>query len=277
MAFELMGALLCPSGHVPAEGSFTPESLHTSSNVWMMTCGGMCANPSVRERDVMLPDFTGEWVCFACDGDMDAFLAEMGAGLLARLSARVRRYDVDKIVRVFKQRGNDLDIDVRGTRKFTQILTVGGGPQVCEDEDGAVLVEPAWERRGKEGYVLCFEMTEQDGSRPRTARHWISGNELTIEYTTRTACCVKWRYRRRGGQGSKPSVMLNPPPPPRAELMRNGKPDFSGTWLSYTWEGDVEGFLRRDGRWKSWTHGDVCNELWSWNDSEGHCAEWTTA
>lgn len=199
------------------------------------------------EKTAGLPDFSGEWVCWACDGDVDAYLAEMGAGLLARLGARIRRYDVGNLVRVFKQRGNDLDIDVRGRRKFTQILTVGGGQQVCEEEDGAVLVEPVWERRGKEGYVLCLEICEQDGSKPRTTRQWISGNELTIETTTRTACCVKCHYRRRGGQALKTTAMANPPPAPSAELMKSGKANFSGTWNSYGWEGDVDGFFEEMG------------------------------
>jgi len=209
------------------------------------TCGvvGVCSNPPV-ERTIGVPDFSGEWVCFACDGDMDAFLTEMGTGLLARLGARMRTYDVGNIVRVFKQRGNDLDIEVRGRRKFTQMLTVGAGQQVCEEEEGAVLVEPVWERHGKEGYVLSFEMSEQDGSKPRTMRHWISGNELTIECTTRTGRCVKWRYRKKGGL---PAPMLDPPPPPPEELMRNGKPDFSGTWNSYKADGDVEAFFEEMG------------------------------
>lgn len=211
----------------------------------MKTCG-MCES-SASPSTAALPDFSGEWVCFACDGDMDSYLTEMGTGLLDRLHARIRRYDVGNTMRVLRQKGNDLDIDVRGRKTFTQLLVIGGGQQVCEEEDGIVLVEPVWERNGKEDCVLCLEMTEQDGSRPRTARHWISGGELTIEYTTRTACCVKWRYRRRGGQRPKPSAMPNPPPPPSAELIRNGRPDFSGTWHSYKCEGDVDGFFEEMG------------------------------
>lgn len=195
-----------------------------------------------------MPDFSGEWVSSNYEGDMDAFLAEMGAGIVARLGARMRRYDVDNTVRIFRQKGNDLDVDVRGWRKYTQMLTVGGGQQICEEEDGAVLVEPVWEPRGKDSYVLCFEISEQDGTKPRTARHWISGNELFIEYTTRTGCCVRWRYRRRVNPGTKaPSAMLKPPPPPRPELMKNGRPDFSGTWTSHTCNGDVEGFFEEMG------------------------------
>jgi len=223
----------------------------------MMTCG-VCTTPSTGERpSATVPDFSGEWVAFACEGDMDAFLAEMGTGLLARLGARLRRYDVDNTVRVFKQKGNQLDIDVdtyaigdvRGRRRFTQMLTVGGGQQVCEDEEGVVLVEPVWERRGKDNFVLCFEITEQDGTKPRTARHWISEGELIIECTTRTGCCIKWRCRRRIGTGAAKaaSVMLNPPPPPRPELVNNGRPDFSGTWISQTYEGDVDGFFEEMG------------------------------
>lgn len=228
-------------------------SASSPSNFWMSTCG-ICSIPVAADssRPSEVPDFSGEWVCTACDGDIDAYLAEMGAGLMARLGARVRRYDVGTLVKVFTQNGNDLDIDIRGPRKFTQMLRVGGGQQVCEEEDGAVLVEPIWERRGKEGDVLCLEVSQQDGSKPRTVRHWISqtpsGDELTIEFTTQTACCVKWRYRRRNPKGQRPLLqMLNPPPPPRAELTRNGKPDFSGKWMSYTCKGDVEGFFEEMG------------------------------
>lgn len=223
----------------------------------MMTCG-MCSHPSSGDPPApAVPDFSGEWVSSAYEGDVDAFLAEMGAGLMARLGARLRRYDVDNTVRIFKQKGNQLDIDVdtyntadvRGRRRYTQMLTVGGGQQVCEDEEGVVMVEPAWEYRGRDAPVLRLEITEQDGSKPRTARHWIDGSELVIEYTTRSGCSVKWRCRRRVGTGpaKAPPVMLNPPPPPRAELMKNGRPDFSGTWISQRYDGDIDGFFEEMG------------------------------
>lgn len=215
----------------------------------MTTCG-VCSGPSDAERtSSSLPNFSGEWVCYAYEGDVDAFMTEMGAGILDRLHARLRRYDVDNTVKVLRQQGHNLDIDVKGRRKFTQMMTIGAGQQVCEEEDGVVLVDPSWEKHGKDGYVLCFEISEQDGTKPRTARHWISGNDLVIEYTTRTACCVKWRYRQRIAPGAKkaPSVMLSPPPPPHPEQLKNGRPDFSGTWNSYAQEGDVDGFFEEMG------------------------------
>jgi len=148
---------------------------------------------------------------------------------------------VGKTVRVFRQNGNDLDIDVRGRRKFTQILSVGAGPQVCEDEDGASIADPIW-RREDVGCVLEIGITSQDGSKPRTVRLWISDGDLVIEYTTKSACRATFLYTRRNGSSKRQFCMVAPPPPP-PELMKNGKPDFSGTWQSRAYEGNMDAFF----------------------------------
>jgi len=252
LAEDMGGCQASLPGHVSTGLPYAEPEIASSSlslNPFMSTCG-VCTTPSV-EKVILYPNFSGEWTCFACDGDMDAFLVDMGHALMARLSARLRRYDVGNIVRVLRQRGNDLDVDVRGQHKYTQMLTVGGGPQICEEEDGVVLVEPMWERWGKDGYVLSMDVSEQDGSKPRLVRQWLSRNELVIECTTRaTACCVKWRYRKKSGSGApgaKTALPAPDVPPPRLELMKNGKPNFAGTWNSYTCEGDMEGFFEEMG------------------------------
>merc|ERR1712216_74092 len=60
---------------------------------------------------------------------------------------------------------------------------------------------------------------------------------------TKSACRATFLYRRKGGFPSKRQPQLFVPPPPPPELLKNGRPDFSGTWQSQSYEGDMDAFF----------------------------------
>lgn len=208
--------------------------------MWFHFCGDCKTASHDGSSESVIPDFTGEWISSNWDGDVDAYLCEMGANFFERAGARLRSYDVGKTVIVLRQEGNNVDIDVRGRRKYTQILSVGGGPQVCEDENGAILADPVWQHDDA-GCVLALSITNQDGSKPRMMRLWTTEDEMVIDYSTKSAS-VRFLYTRRGGTSKSHYPIVAPPPPP-IELLKNGKPDFSGTWKSQACEGDMDAFF----------------------------------
>jgi len=182
---------------------------------------------------------------------VDGFLAAMEAGFLPRVQAWMKGSDDGLGSRTFKQKGDDLDIEVNGRKRFTQILSIGAGKQVAEDEDGAVIIEPFWEHT-PDGYNLRMEVVATDGSRSRSVRQCLSADDnLLVQVHLKSGPRASWHYKRKfGGRVRPPDAKHHfpePAKPSRSRSLEDGTPNFSGRWLCCRCEGEMEAFFVESG------------------------------
>lgn len=103
-------------------------------------------------------NFSGAWVEIATEGDMDAFLQDMGWTLMARTISNSINHGVRKQEQHIDHRDNWMSITQASpslsSLKFTSAFTIGGGLQDTTNADGnKVQVKPNWVDGGKAIYT----------------------------------------------------------------------------------------------------------------------------
>jgi len=218
-------------------------------SLWNLACGA-CVTKGAATVVRTKPDFTGHWICKKFEGNADELLADLDVSMMGRLLARIGNYGAGSTTRKISQNDDELDIEVRGRKSFTQMLTIGGGLQVTEEEDSVIMVDPKWEH----GCVLRFDITEQDGSKNRILRYYLQGDDMLLTVLTPAGSTASWRYARVStpritsrADGRAPMPTAEIPEPPPQSCCKEGRPDFTGEWQSYQVEGDPETFFKELG------------------------------
>merc|ERR1719215_1626773 len=87
----------------------------------------------------------GKWLMYKAEGDVDAFLEEVGVGWLARSFAMAASYGAGRHTMEFRSNGsNMLDIVENKLVAANYTWHIGGGWQRYEGQAGVAMVEPFW-------------------------------------------------------------------------------------------------------------------------------------
>merc|ERR1719428_2463316 len=97
-----------------------------------------------------IPNFSGNWRLKCIDGNMDAFMTEMGVGWFARMVNKSMHNGVEKQTQHIVQVGNAFQIttvDLWG-RRLSQKFLVDGGEQLSSDAmDNTIIIDPRWDNQ----------------------------------------------------------------------------------------------------------------------------------
>lgn len=145
------------------------------------------------------PNFTGDWLCYAAQGDIEAFMLEMEVSWARRTAAQCLSYGIGTLKRHINHEGNQFSVRVAGgPTEFEQKFRIGKGTQTSEGPDGAILVTPTWQQE----LVVSVDQTEMDGSIPFTWKQYFEGDELVLHMVAAEKECAVWHFRRIPLEGS---------------------------------------------------------------------------
>lgn len=145
-----------------------------------------------------LADFSGSWMLARVEGDMDAFMREVGYGWLVRSAAAAVGYGVNRSTSTITHTPTHLRmVAVTPRGSSTLELRLDGTEQEGLEplENQKVLFRPFWE---PDGSALAFE-SRRAGSGielPRT-RRFLLGDEMCVEQTSAKGLVIRRLYRRQ--------------------------------------------------------------------------------
>eukprot|EP00440_Ansanella_granifera_P008364 gb/GFBE01009061.1/.p1 GENE.gb/GFBE01009061.1/~~gb/GFBE01009061.1/.p1 ORF type:complete len:267 (+),score=56.54 gb/GFBE01009061.1/:1-801(+) len=101
--------------------------------------------PSVPRPPGGPPQLDGEFLLSEVQGDMDAFLTDMGIGWALRSLASTAGYGIGSERLRISQDGQKLSLQYIGMRPYTQTFEIGAGSQDCTGPSGPVVLTPLWD------------------------------------------------------------------------------------------------------------------------------------
>lgn len=149
------------------------------------SCGSLDASASLA----------GKWLMYKAEGDVDAFLEEVGVGWLARNFAMAASYGAGCHTMEFRSNGGNM-FDVVENKLVAANYTwhIGGGWQRFEGQAGPAMVEPFWDLDGVSVTANCKSL---DGQYPFTTTFkLLSPNEFVEIDTPQAGRPARFYYKR---------------------------------------------------------------------------------
>lgn len=140
-------------------GSAAYEVVHTSH--------GCVEQAACDSGDV---DFSGVWSEIAIEGNMDAFLRDVGWTKEARRDSASMNHGVGTLEQIIDHKGDWICVtQVSSGKRYTNVLTIGGRVQTAVNAEGKTVgVQPYW----------------ADGGKSIVTPHW-DANGVLLQVTTR--------------------------------------------------------------------------------------------
>lgn len=162
---------------------------------------GQCPEWSKAEIVRALPDFSGSWLCINVEGDMDAFLQDMGLNEDMRMAARGASYGIGRQVQNIAQSGNCVVVQNIFKDPVTMRFVVDEGVQNSVDQEGnPILVDPWWD-----GEVLFVASRRLNGDLiARTRRFYDHASNMVLEFTSPQGTAVKRIFSARHTEPKPP-------------------------------------------------------------------------
>lgn len=142
------------------------------------------------------PAFAGRWLLDRVEGDMEAFMSELGTPWILVNMAKSFNYGVGKILQDVSLDGDKLQIITEGSPKGTNTMnvTINEGLQESIGLDGnPVNVGCSWES----DTVLFVEGEMPNGKAIPTTRRFIQDEETVLESTTPSGIIVRRIFKRQ--------------------------------------------------------------------------------
>lgn len=135
----------------------SPSSRATSSAQERLMPGGASCGSLDSSHSL-----AGKWLMYKTEGDVDAFLEEVGVGCVARSFAMAGGYGAGSHTMEFRSNGDNM-FDVVENKLVTATYTwhIGGGWQRYEGQAGAAMVEPFWDLDGVSVSANCRGLDDQ--------------------------------------------------------------------------------------------------------------------
>eukprot|EP00747_Dinoflagellata_sp_TGD_P164267 gnl/TRDRNA2_/TRDRNA2_183968_c0_seq1.p1 gnl/TRDRNA2_/TRDRNA2_183968_c0~~gnl/TRDRNA2_/TRDRNA2_183968_c0_seq1.p1 ORF type:complete len:365 (-),score=78.93 gnl/TRDRNA2_/TRDRNA2_183968_c0_seq1:260-1297(-) len=144
-------------------------------------------NDSSPER-ADVPNFSGNWRLHRIDGNMDAFMQEMGVGWHARVANKFMGYGIEKQTQHIVQVGNAFRIttvDLWG-RRLAQKFLVDGGEQLSSDAEGhTIIINPR-----RDGQVLTVGHRTNTGDTIQVQKRILDGDTMKLDVTAPNGATV---------------------------------------------------------------------------------------
>jgi len=135
------------------------------------------------------PNFTGNWKLVKIDGDMDAFMKELGLGWMIRKAASTMNYGVGKSFNNIEHTGDTIKVENinPGGGEHVQKFRIDGTEQddVLPREKTAVKLVATWEEVGGAPALAVRVRRVDDPSKgmPRSKRY-LNGASMVVELTS---------------------------------------------------------------------------------------------
>jgi hypothetical protein len=138
-------------------------------------------------------DFSGSWLNTRFEGDMEAFMVDIGVGYIGRTAAAAAGYGVGNQTQTIKQIGDAISIEVTFPAAVTQKFQIGNGEQQTLTLNGeACDVVPWWSEDG----VLSLKGRTAKGPMPSVKRYF-QGEEMVMEVISMNGLSIKRFFSRQ--------------------------------------------------------------------------------
>mmetsp|Transcript_28990 Transcript_28990/g.73571 ORF Transcript_28990/g.73571 Transcript_28990/m.73571 type:complete len:273 (+) Transcript_28990:63-881(+) len=176
----------------------TPERSTPGRHVLEETPAPLDAIPESRELPIERPDFTGTWIMDAFEGDMDAFLKEIGMSWAMRTLASSMNYGVGKVTNDISHFGDKLKIvswSPKGT--FTSDFTLDGKEHETVDpiEGRPILATAQWTSAGDRVHIEVRRL--ECGEVLPSSDRFMAGDKLCLEQVSRSGLTVRRLFARQ--------------------------------------------------------------------------------
>jgi len=160
--------------------------------------GSLALSPAGEEAEpANLMDLSGSWVLARIEGDMDAWLKDIGVSWAMRTGARTMKYGVGKMTNVISMTAESMQITTWTPKgDHTSVLKLDGTTSRNTDPmDGKIMLATArWE--GSD-LILIETRREVDGEVMPTSRRFLKGAEMCVEAITPKGLVAKrWFVRQ---------------------------------------------------------------------------------
>lgn len=196
-----VGALLRQSPPSQREEKQKPSNLATSTGAAGSLLEHTASQPKATSNDknTCHPDFSGTWQCVKADGDLDAVLADIGLGMMARTAIQVFGYGAGRVIRIYEQEGDHVKLTEKAIEETVQEWDIDGGEQVIATKE-PFLQKTYWDATNPK--VLVIEGKDVHKETPRawttTRQYFLDGmeDEFVLETTSSGSNVAWWTYER---------------------------------------------------------------------------------
>lgn len=152
---------------------------------------------TVEESTLAKMDLSGSWVLARVEGDMDAWLKDIGVGWAMRAGAKAMKYGAGKMTNVIKMTGESMELTTWTPKgDHTSWLKLDGTESRNTDPmDGrSMLAVARWE--GQDA-ISIVTRREDDGQVMPTSRRYLRGAEMCVKQTTPSGLVAeRWFVRQ---------------------------------------------------------------------------------
>lgn len=137
-------------------------------------------------------NFSGSWRCSRVDGDMEAFLTDMGLGGALRRAASTANYGAGVQVQNISQMGDFFEVENILRTPVTMHFRVGDGEQSTVDQVGKpIVVDPRWE-----GSALHVASRKETGEPIADSKRYYVGDSMVIQFRSPQGTVVERVFDR---------------------------------------------------------------------------------
>lgn len=151
---------------------------------------------SFQEEGVARPNFTGNWKLVKIDGDMDAFMKELGLGWMIRKAASSMSYGIGKSFNIIEHTGDTIKVENQnpGGGAHVQKYRIDGTEQddVLPRENTAIKLVPTWEDVGGAPAIAIRVRRVDDPKKGMPmSRRYMFGATMVVESTSPSGLVTK--------------------------------------------------------------------------------------
>jgi len=196
---QLPGATPAKGGATPAGASPKGQQAPAAADVDEAAAAVVPPEETVTVEESALAkmDLSGSWVLARVEGDMDAWLKDIGISWAMRAGAKAMKYGAGKMTNVIKMTGESMELTTWTPKgDHTSWLKLDGTESRNTDPmDGrSMLAVARWE-----GHDAIFIETrrEDDGKVMPTSRRFLRGDEMCVEQLTPNGLAIQRVFARQ--------------------------------------------------------------------------------
>lgn len=153
------------------------------------------------------PDFSGNWKCVKAEGDLDAFLKDLGKNFCKRKACAAFRFGAGSMNRQCEHVGNHLKVTqkVIGIPSLAQEWEIGKEEQEVVGKDEPFLQTAHWDP--DDARVLVIESKDLTKSQPRTwstsHQYFVDEDRFRVDSTSGGGHTASWIFQRQAPSGTQ--------------------------------------------------------------------------
>jgi len=158
----------------------------------------------VEVKEVLKPDFSGEWKMVRYEGDFETWMKEAGVGWASRKAASAAGFGVNGTFVSVKQSGEQISITSKSIKGTTlQELKIDGSAQDDADliSSKAIKVLPRWEEVN-DSMTFTVEapasMNKGDAVTTPLTRRYLQGESMVVERTNSSGTLIRLFFSKEG-------------------------------------------------------------------------------